>query len=181
MSLSQYLPRSVRQRCESIATEQRSLLGLKAFDPCPARLLTKKLSAVVLTPQEVPNTEPEQISLLLNSDKWSAGIIHRNPTWIVYNPRHASTRQESSLMHEVAHILLSHNSVGFDRDTGLPLRSDRDEKEADFLGGCLQIPRRGLLWATQRGMNKREIANYFLSSQKMVAFRSNMTGVKIER
>lgn len=48
-----------------------------------------------------------------------------------------------------------------------------------YLGGCLQIPRRGLLWAIQRQMTQTEIAVHFHASEEMVRFRSNVTGVNI--
>ena len=180
MSLIKDLPYSFRKRCEAIASEQRSAIRIRAFDACPARLLAEALQVTIMLPNEIPNSDPQQLALLTNSDSWSAGIVRKNPTWIVYNPRHSSTRWEASIMHEIAHILLQHQPVGFDRTTGLPLRHYRNEQEANFLGGCLQIPRRGLLWAAQNKMNRCEVAQHFLASKAMVNCRCNITGVKLE-
>lgn len=179
MSLIKKLPYKFRKRCESIATEQRSRIGLKAFASLPARTLAKHHSATVLFPQEIPTVEPEQLNVLMNSDNWSASVIRKEPLWIVHNPRHSLARQESNLMHELAHVLLNHKSVGFDKVNGLPMRCDRDEDEAVFLGGCLQIPRRGLLWAIQKKMSKSQVAEHFMASEQMVSFRSNVTGLTI--
>ncbi|BAY24122.1 hypothetical protein NIES2100_39150 [Calothrix sp. NIES-2100] len=179
MSLIEKLSPEFRQRCEVIATEQRSLLGVRAFEALPADTLAAKLGAKLFTPDQVPNLEAEQITLLLASDEWSAAIISYSPLWIVCNPRHALTRRESNLMHEIAHLLLKHQPVGFDTVTGQPKRQQNNEDEATFLGGCLQIPKRGLLWATQRKMLLPEIAVHFGASEAMVQFRSNVTGVPI--
>lgn len=177
MSLIKKLPYRFRKRCESISTEQRNRIGLRAFAPLPARILAEHHSATILSPQEIPNVEPAQLQALMDSDQWSAGVVCKEPLWIIHNPRHSLVRQESNLMHELAHILLAHKSVGFDETTGLPMRRDRDEDEAVFLGGCLQIPRRGLLWAIQKKMSRSQIAEHFVASEQMVCFRSNVTGL----
>jgi Zn-dependent peptidase ImmA (M78 family) len=181
MSLTQKLSTEFRQQCESIATELRAILDLRAFDPLPATVLAKRLETRIFTPEEIPNVLKEQVDVLLKSDQWSAAIIRTNPLWIVHNPRHAQTRQQSNLMHELAHILMGHKMVGFDRKTGLPQRREGDEDEATYLGGCLQIPQRGLLWAVQRKMSLRETAIHFGASEEMVQFRCNVTTISIEK
>jgi hypothetical protein len=168
-----------RQRLEAIATEKRTVLGFKAFEPLPARILAQHLKATIFTAETVPNTDPEHVKLLCNSDNWSAGILCKNPLWIVHNSRHASTRQESNLMHEFAHIILKHKMIGYDPKTGLPQRRQQDEDEAVYLGGCLQIPRRGLLWAIQKKMNIAQIALHFNASEDMVKFRINVSGIHL--
>ena len=178
MGLVEKLPIKFRRRCESIATEQRQLLDLKAFEPLPANLLATRLNAKISTPQQVPNLDPKHIETL-NSNQFSAAIISDNPLWIIYNSTHAPARRESNLMHELAHVLLNHQMVGFNSQTGQPLRIEQNEDEATYLGGCLQIPRRGLLWTLQKKMTITEIAKFFGASEEMVQFRSNVTGVKI--
>ncbi|YAF97125.1 MAG: ImmA/IrrE family metallo-endopeptidase [Nodularia sp. CChRGM 3473] len=179
MTLTETLPTEFRQKCEGIATEQRSLLKLRAFEPLPADMLAAQLDAKILTPEQIPNLDPSVVEVLLDSDQWSAGIINQSPLWIVNNPRHTPARRESNLMHEFGHLLLRHKIVRFDSNTGLPMRRHSDEDEATYLGGCLQIPRRGLLWAVQRQMTQAKIALHFNVSEEMVQFRSNVTGVNI--
>jgi IrrE N-terminal-like domain len=179
MTLIQRLPSAFRQRCESIATEQRSLLRLRAIDALPAATLAAHLNAVLFSPQQLPSLAPEQVWLLLASNSWSAAVVCQDPLWIVYHPPHAPARRESDLMHELAHALLKHPLVSFDLITGLPQRRQRDEDEATYLGGCLQIPRRGLLWAVERKMTVAEICAHLGASERIVRFRSNVTGVSI--
>ncbi len=165
-----------RQRLEEVATTQRNELSYKAFERLPAIILAQYFQATLFTAETVPNAEPEQVKVLCNSDNWSAGVISKNPLWIVHNSRHALTRQESNLMHELAHVILKHKMVGYDPKTGLPLRQQQDEDEAVYLGGCLQIPKRGLLWAVQKKMTIAQIALHFNASEEMVKFRRNVTG-----
>ncbi|MBD2614442.1 ImmA/IrrE family metallo-endopeptidase [Nostoc punctiforme FACHB-252] len=179
MALTETLPAEFRQKCEGIATEQRSLLNLRAFEPLPADILAAQLNAKILTSEQIPSLDPSVVKILLDSDQWSAGIINQSPLWIVNNPRHTPARRESNLMHEFGHLLLRHKIVRFDPNTGLPLRRQSDEDEATYLGACLQIPRRGLLWAVHRQMTQTEIAVHFNASEEMVRFRSNVTGINI--
>ena len=168
-----------RQRLEAIATKQRNVLGFKAYKPLPAKVLANYFKATIFTAETVPNAEPEQVKVLCNDDSWSAGIIYRKPLLIVHNSRHAPVRQQSNLMHEFAHVILKHEMVRYDAKTGLPLRKKQYEDEAVYLGGCLQIPRRGLLWAKQSQMNLSQVALHFNASEEMVKFRSNVNGISL--
>jgi hypothetical protein len=93
-------------------------------------MLAAHLKAVLFTPQRLPSLTPEQVSLLLASNAWSAAIVSQNPLWIVYHPRHVPARRESDLIHEFAHILLKHSLVGFDPATRMPQRRQQNEDEA---------------------------------------------------
>ena len=69
MSLIKSLSPECRQRCEAIATEQRSLLRVRSFEPLAVDTLAAKLGATLFTPDQLPNLEPEQVTLLLASDE----------------------------------------------------------------------------------------------------------------
>jgi Zn-dependent peptidase ImmA (M78 family) len=177
MSILIRLPPAFRQRCESIATERRNLLSLRAYDPLPAVVLAANLEAELLAPDQVKGIDSETATRMIACDTWSAFILQQQPLQIVYHPLHSPARHESNLMHEFAHVLLNHTMVRFDPKSGLPQRRPRDEDEATYLGGCLQIPRRGLHWALQREMTIKQIAAHFGASQDMVRFRANTIGV----
>ena len=178
MGLIESLTAENRQRLEAIATKQRNALGFKAYELLPAKVLVKYFKATIFTPETVPNAEPEQVKLLRDSNSnWSAGIISKKPLWIVHNSRHTQPRQQANLMHEFAHVILNHKMVSYNPKTGLPQRRQQDEDEAVYLGGCLQIPRRGLLWAKQKQMNISQIALHFNASEEIVKFRSNVNAI----
>ena len=179
MGLIESLSVDNRQRLEAIATKQRNILDFKAFEPLPPEVLIKHFQATLFTAEAVPNAKLEAIKLLNNNDDWSAGIISLDPLWIVYNLRHTTARQQSDLMHEFAHIILKHEMVKYDSQTGLPQRLQKYEDEAVYLGGCLQIPRRGLLWSIQKKMTTSQVALHFNASEEMVKFRSNVSGLPL--
>jgi Zn-dependent peptidase ImmA (M78 family) len=166
-----------RQRLEAIASEKFHQLGLKVYQSLPTSVLAQELKATIHTPETLPDAELEQVKLLSNSNNWSAVIIRKDPLVIVHNSHHAITRQNSNLMHEFAHIILDHEMVGYDPKTGLPQRRQQDEDEAVYLGGCLQIPRRGLLWAIQKKMSIDRIVLHFNASEEMVHFRMNVVAI----
>lgn len=169
-----------KRRCEAIAVDWRYRIGLKAFDPLTAERLLFELKGSAITPEKLVNVPQETIDHLINHDDWSAGIIHRDPLLILYHSRPTPARQQANIMHEIAHILLDHPFIHFDPDTGLPIRETRYEDEAIYLGGCLQIPKLGLLWAHQQAFTLDQVARYFGASQQMVRFRANMTGVLLD-
>lgn len=180
MGLIESLTAENRQRLEAIATKRRIVLGFKAYEPLPAQVFIEHFKATILTPKTVPNAEPEQVKLLQDSNSnWSAGIISRNPLWIVHNSRHTLPRQQANLMHEFAHVILNHKMVSYNSKTGLPQRRQQDEDEAVYLGGCLQIPKRGLLWAKQKNKVISEVAIHFNASEEMVKLRCNVTGIDL--
>lgn len=84
-------------------------------------------------------------------------------------------------MHELAHFIRGHKpvQVGSVPWFPLPLREYReeDEDEAEWLGGCLQLPRVALEWSASRSMSHQQIADHFGASLKMARYRWNMTGM----
>src|SRR5687768_4349142 len=168
-----------KQKCENISTSWRERLHLRVFDPLPCSRLVEELEASLIAPNELKTAPPKQIEHLLKNNSWSAGIISREPLWILYNSKHAVTRHEANIMHEFGHVFLDHPALKRDPLTGLPIREPIYEDEATYLGSCLQIPRRGLAWAIQKKMSITDIAMHFGSSQKMVKFRADMTGLRV--
>ncbi|GCE49825.1 uncharacterized protein DUF955 [Thermosporothrix hazakensis] len=173
---------TIRKRCENEGIRLRKALQIHAYDPLPARRLAQYLKVPVISPLEIPGIDEQLIQILLADNAgWSALTLPlgKEKHLIIYNPNHASTRYESNIMHELAHLLLGHQPICFHQlSGGLLSREFRiaDEQAAEYLGGCLQIPARGLDWAFQRGMTLQEIANHFGASLQMVRYRCNMTG-----
>jgi Zn-dependent peptidase ImmA (M78 family) len=52
-----------------------------------------------------------------------------------------------------------------------------EEQEANWLAGCLLLPRRLLYLAVRRGMRAPDIAEQYNVSEQMAAFRLRTTGV----
>ena len=97
---------------------------------------------------------------------------------IFVNDVHHPNRQRSSIAHELAHALLGHPPTppltadgvrNFDR----PL-----EKEAEFLGAALLIPRSSAIESMKAGLSSAEIADLFGVSKQLAAWRIGDSGAR---
>lgn len=180
------MQRGFKTKAEKAAASLRAELNLPAHLPLPAKLLMAHLQVLLFQPADIPGMRPELLHELLNgsSKHWSAVTFYDRSgrPFIIQNPSHAPTRQESDLMHEAAHILCKHPPGKILRVGQLALRSydPAHEEEAKWLGACLQISRPGLLWAIARGMTNEDIASHFGASEALVRFRRNTTGVDVQ-
>lgn len=173
--------RGFKSDSEKKALLYRDQLNIKSTDPLPAMLLADFLNIRVAIPAEVPGLNQQMVSTLNKCNKWSALTMDclSGIRLIIHNPSHSRARQESNIMHEIAHILCNHSTPDDHFNVEIPLRSynSQQEKEAEWLGGCLQLPREALLWALKNNMKESEISDYYNASQVMVKFRINKTGI----
>jgi Zn-dependent peptidase ImmA (M78 family) len=177
------MQRGFKTRAEKTACEFRKRLNLSAYAPLRAKILLGHLKIAALEPRDIPGLRDEVIRETLNgsSQHWSAITIYdaTGSPFIIYNSAHGPSRQESDLMHEAAHIVCEHPPGKIMRLGKMTFRSynKEHEEEAEWLGGCLQITRQGLLWALQRRMTTEQIAEHFGASEALARYRRNVTGV----
>lgn len=179
--------RGFKSWCERYATEKRKDLGLSTSDPLDARLLAENLGIRVWTPHDVPGLTQEQLNTLLFNDgttasDWSAvTLIVDDMKLVILNSSHSAGRQSSDLMHELSHLILDHQSQEMNASSeGVLMLSayEKDqEDEADWLSGCLLLPREALVSIMRRRMDLTEAAKDFRVSMSMLRYRMSMTGV----
>ena len=99
---------------------------------------------------------------------------------VVYSPLATPGRTQSDIAHEVAHLLLKHSVKTVETIAGVSFFTcDADEEqEANWLAGCLLLPRPLLLQAARRGMDSAGIAETYNVSEPMAAYRLRTTGVE---
>jgi len=164
-----------RERSEGISSYWRQQLGLEIHAPMPARKLARLLGTELRQPDEMEVSSLVAENLLKATDWWGV-ILHFDPPLILYHPNQSPARFESTIMHELAHLLLEHPPGKLYIATDSSWERDFDEQieaEAAYLGSCLQIPRRGLQWAIQNQMDSETIAEYYGASIEMVRWRRN--------
>jgi hypothetical protein len=178
--------RGFKTSCEQTAEALRRQHGLPVWDPLSAREIAGKLYVRIVTPDELPSLPTEVRHRLVTEHcaVWSAITISSNPPLIVYNPAHTPARQNSDLMHELAHILLEHipSSVYIDPNTRVALRShDKDQEEqANWLAGCLLLPRAALIRIKQLNLSDSDACALYLVSSTMLKYRMGISGVNIQ-
>lgn len=170
-----------KTKAERLALQVRKDLGLQDIDPLSARRLAGHLGYQVVRPSGIDGLLPD-VEERMSGDAcgWSACVLSGGEVQLIlYNPKHSPARQESSLMHELGHLLCGHASTAFDFADGLALRRfvKDQEDEAAWLGGCLQVPRSGLAHHIRRRRTPEEVADHFAASLDMVWYRYRVTGL----
>lgn len=178
--------RGFKTLAERIAEQQRELLGLSVFSPLNAFDLAEKLEILVCPVNDLlPETEARKLTQPFDQSQQFSALWMPNcdgDPIIIYNSHHSAYRQQSDLMHEIAHILRKHETPyevkKLCQAHNLRSYNKLHEEEAKYLGGCLQIPRAGLLWALKNKYSHTQISDYYSASTEMVRYRLNASGAE---
>jgi len=103
---------------------------------------------------------------------------------IVLNPNHPETRKHATLMEELSHIHLAHTPTQLIViDGGPAFRSFKktQETQAYWVGAAALVPRAALERAKRNKADRQVLAKYFGVSRDLVAFRENVTGVRLSQ
>jgi Zn-dependent peptidase ImmA (M78 family) len=178
--------RGFKTWCEKYATEKRITLGLDPTGPLDTLALAINLGVKVHKPADIPNLNRETLDVLLRNDGtpscWSAvTLVSGSRKVVILNSAHSSARQASDLTHELAHIIRGHSAQEVDiTPDGLMLLKSYDklqEEEADWLSGCLLLPRDALVSIKRRGLDTATSASLFGVSVQMLNYRMARSGV----
>lgn len=186
MSEKSYLKRGFKAKAERISNNFREKLGLKTHAPLCAFDLASHLDIEVISP-EILGLDFKELSILMGDSRkssgWSALTMKNtdNKKLIIHNTRASAARQQSDIMHELAHIICKHEIIvpdGHILPDYMRYYDKSQEAEAEYLGSCLQLSRECLVWALTIGnMSKEEITSNYIASKQMVNFRINTTGI----
>lgn len=172
-----------KKKANQLSKKARIKLGLRVKDYLPPRILAEAMQAQIIDPASLDIPSKILDTLLYHREsEWSAlGAFVNDKPLIFVNSSHPRTRIEASIMHELAHFILKHEPMGAINYFGLPLtRYDKNqEEEAEFLGGCLQIPEECLfpLFAFKK-YTIQKLANHFHCSKQVARMRYNQEGIK---
>jgi Zn-dependent peptidase ImmA (M78 family) len=159
-------------------------MGRQPFDPLQAIDLAEHYNVTVWSPRDidgVPDADRQHL-LSAGSQEWSGFTLRIGSSHlIVANSAQSARRQNSVVMHEMAHIMLGHELVdGTITGSGffVPSTFNQDqEDEAAWLGGTLLLPRPALLWMRRRRMSDEDAATHFGVSPDLLKWRVRMTGI----
>ena len=171
-----------RGRTDRLGARER--LGCNESDPVPLDALAADLGVdIVSAAQLVPIERLEELQHL-QDDAFSAATLRRRDgrRVVVFNPLHADGRTRSNQAHELAHIVLQHTLRTIENVGSMSFVTCdiEQEEEADWLGGCLLLPRPILLRAAKRGESQQQIAEGYQTSEPMARFRLNASGVLVQ-
>jgi Zn-dependent peptidase ImmA (M78 family) len=179
--------RGFKTWAEEIAVRVRHKLGKAADDPLDPGELANLLSVPVLELDDLRDLPIDCKHRLANehSDSWSAiTVTSGKHHLIVINSSHALTRRNSDLAHELAHLILGHEPslmfVSPNSGTVLRTHNKEQEEEANWLAGCLLLPREALLSIRRRRLRDADACREYFVSPAMLRFRLNISGVDIQ-
>ncbi|WP_420334934.1 ImmA/IrrE family metallo-endopeptidase [Roseibium sp.] len=176
--------RGFKSQAEKLALKHRANFGLGPHERLDPKAFLKSNGILVWEPSDVPGIDSAHLHQLtvVDPDSWSGVTIRiEEKTLIIVNSTHPDGRQANTLMHEWSHLELKHKPNRADRsDGGLLLLSDYPremEEEADWLAGCMLLPRDGLLHHCGAGMDAQRVANHYGVSRQLASWRIGKTGV----
>lgn len=177
------LERGFKTRCENISVLIRNKLEIEPEEPLTYQQLAEYLSVDIIELANLKHLAIDSKAYLASPDgnEWSAVTVAKpERVVIVVNPSHSVARRSSSIMHELAHVILEHAaSKIFVTETSFALRDydEKQEAEADWLAGSLLLPRVALQKAIRQRTQKEAILQEYSVSSDLYEYRKRMTGV----
>jgi len=173
-----------KSEAEDLALDTRALVGLSASDRMVPTRLAGYLEIPVITLSDLRALAPEAVVHLLEVDRGcfsAATIFHGYRRLIIANDAHQTGRRANSVAHELAHVLLWHQPGPLVDAEGNRRWTSSDEEEADWLAGCLLVPRPGIFPVVRDcGLDIAAAALHFGVSVELMRWRFNQTGVKVQ-
>lgn len=176
--------RGFKTEAERLASAFRDRLGCEQDRPVPLDALAEVLGVDMVPADRLVPRERLLELQRLQDDAFSAATFRRSSgrRVVVYNPLHSVGRTRSNQAHELSHIALQHTLRTIEKIGGMSFMTCdiEQEEEADWLGGCLLLPRPVLLAAAYQGKSAAEIAAEHGTSDHMARFRLNASGVLVQ-
>jgi Zn-dependent peptidase ImmA (M78 family) len=172
--------RGFKAEAERQAEQVRAEMGKRPAEPVDAFELATHVGASVRRADELTSLEKLQTLEDIQPGAFSACTFRiGDKSVIVYNPITSPGRTQSDVAHEVAHIILKHDMKTVHKMAGMTFFTcdPEEEQEANWLAGCLLLPRRLLYIAARRGMQGADIASAYNVSDQMANYRLRTTGV----
>jgi Zn-dependent peptidase ImmA (M78 family) len=159
-------------------------MGLQPHDRLAIRDLAQHLKVEVFSADELIDRAKIEELNKLQPGAFSAVTFHLpgGRTVVAYNPCSESPRTHSDIAHELAHILLDHNVRELQQLGGHTFLTcdPEQEEEANWLAGCLLLPRTLLLKEIFAGADAATIAARHEVSLTMAQYRLNASGVLLQ-
>ena len=175
------LRRGFKAYAERLALAVRKELGMEVTDPFDCLALAADLGVPIVSLSDMVKLGASRASVAHLSragTEFSAlTVCAGTARLIVYNPSHPRGRRANSLAHELSHILLEHTPASALDESGCRCWHGVFEAEADWLAGCLLVPREGALMLLLQSRSSASSAAHFGISEQLFKWRANQTGV----
>lgn len=176
--------RGFKTEAERLAARTLTQVGAQPDRPVDIRTLADHLRVAVISAADIIDIADLRELEALQAGAFSAATFHLpgNQVVAVFNPLNDPGRTNSDIAHELAHILLNHEVREVQQLAGQTFFTcdPEQEKEANWLAGCLLLPRPLLLREAYTGANADSLAARYKVSPPMARFRLNTSGVLLQ-
>lgn len=176
--------RGFKAEAERLADRTRASMGLGPHDQLDIRDLAQHLKVEIVPADELVDRAKLDELEKIQPGAFSAATFHLpdSRTVIVFNPLSDAARTNSDIAHELAHILLDHDVRELQQLAGYTFLTcdPEQEAEANWLGGCLLLPRQLLLREAHANATADSLAVKYTVSPAMARFRLNTSGVLLQ-
>ncbi len=173
--------RGFKAEAERLAVQARIDMGIGPYEPLQIRKLAHHVGAQLRMADELTSITRLQELESLQPGAFSACTFDLGTSRIiVLSPLASNERQRSDASHEASHVLLQHSVKDIEQLGGLSFFTcDPDEEqEANWLAGCLLLPRDLLIRSLKYGLDAAGIAEANAVSLQMANFRLRATGAQ---
>lgn len=176
--------RGFKAEAERIAERTRTQMGLHPGDRLPVEELARHVNVEIISADKLVNRVKLHALEEIQPGAFSAATFHMQDgrTVAVFNPFNSPKRTNSDISHEIAHLLLGHDVREIQQLRGYTFLScdPEQEEEANWLAGCLLLPRKLLLNEAIKGTSVEALADRYQVSSEMARFRLNASGVLLQ-
>lgn len=175
------LRRGFRKEAEEYAQDFRSELQLHSHDPLDPLRLAEHLAIPVHTLSQhpaIPEADKDHFLNSGNSDFSATTLAEGTYREIIHNDFQHSNRQNSNIIHEIAHIILGHPPKP-------PMISETCrnfdpvmEKEANELGFTLLVPKIAALFAVEHFRDLPAASKFYAVSESLLGYRIRITNAR---
>lgn len=167
-----------KAEAERYAEEFRSDLGLESHDPlCPKRL-AKHLEVPIfgiMANECLPSAIQDYWAS--HPDDPFSGLIIADGSYreIHHNDANHPRRQNSDLAHELAHIVLGHDTETPIKPNGERAYDRNIEEEAKWLGAALLLPKKATVFMVMNNYERSQIEDEYQVSWQLFQYRVRVT------
>lgn len=173
--------RGFKTEAERMGVEIREALGLRVVDALPLGRAATHFGAELRSAGDLVDiTRLEEIEQLQPGAFSACTFEIADRRVIVWNPLSSRERRSSDIAHELAHICLEHKvqEVKTIGDLTFFGCNPEEEQEANWLAGCLLLPRKLLEAELRARATASTIAAKYGVSLQMTNYRLRATGVE---
>lgn len=176
--------RGFKSEAERVADRIRAAIGQTPVDRLALDAVAGYLGATIRAADKLVSHSKLEALNAIQDDAFSA-VTFRLPDQrviVVYNSLHVEGRRRSDIAHELSHLMLQHATRTIEVIAGQSMFTcnPEQEEEANWLAGCLLLPRPSLLTAARLGTTIHELAGEFGVSEPMARYRMNTSGALLQ-